>query len=356
MNLNVDIIASSAALCDLSSRVTITQDVISKEGYCLAVRTLGTNEKYSKLESADGSFHVIEAGMTLVGALGSREALKGFRGHTPASIQVGDRLHLLNMGGILGLCTAEHPSFGHPVEVEVLGAVVDPKSKDKAQATIQHYGLTPVLSLPDSAPIITICGTAMDTGKTMASAALIAGLSEAGFRVAAAKLTGAALLRDVGAMRAHGAVEVGTFAECGFLSSTGRNIVPYAKAVLAKLNDAQPDVIVIELGDGFIGPYGVDEFLLDRELAGFTAATIVTATDLAGAWAAAKLFAERYRRPIAAMTGPVTDNAVGSDYIFGSLGIRAHNAIQDAAGLTGSALAALAVKQQLILAKQQRVA
>jgi hypothetical protein len=349
---NVDLIASSAALCGLDHNVVLTDEIVAKEGYCLAVKALASNEKYSSVEAADGSFHNIEAGTVLVGTLGSREALKGFRGHTPRSIQVGDVLNILNMGGIIGVCTAHHPTFGKSVEVEVLGAVVDPESS--SQACITRYALTPLISLQDSAPIITICGTAMDTGKTQASTAVVEGLAKAGFRVAAAKLTGAALQRDVRRMKEHGAVEVATFSECGFVSSTGKNIVPYAKSVLAKLNEAEPDVIVVELGDGFIGPYGVDEFLLDRELTALTRATLVAASDLAGAWAATKLFSERYRRPITAMVGPVTDNAVGTDYIKKTFGIKAHNALSDPEGVAGAVLGALATgvplrpKRQLV--------
>ncbi|MFV1979767.1 MAG: hypothetical protein ACC655_01320 [Rhodothermia bacterium] len=355
-SFEIDVVASSTAPCNLGTRVSLTDQIVAKEGFCLAVRALAGNDKYNIVETSKGGFCKIEPGMTVVGTLGSREALKGFRGHTPASIAVGDVLHLLNMGGILGLCTAGHPSKGDPIPVEVIGAVIDTTSPDLGPANIQQYALTPRISLTKSAPIITVCGTAMDTGKTKAATEIVAGLTKAGFRVAAAKLTGAALLRDVRDMQTHGAIEVATFSECGFVSSTGQQIVPHSKAVLAKLNEAQPDVIVVELGDGFIGPYGVDDFLLDRELTGITGATVVAATDLAGAWAATRLFSERYRRKITAMTGPVTDNAVGSEYISGSLGVRAHNALKDSAGLTAAVLGALASKQQQMAAKQQLVA
>lgn len=336
--LNVNLIASSAAGCKLSTDVALSDHIVAKEGFCVAVQALGTNPLYNKVEAADGAFHAIEEGVRFVGVLGSREALKGFRGHTPTAVAPGDTLHLLNMGGILGLCTAEHPELGHPIKVKVLGAVADPGTENGQPLSIQSEALNPLLNLPQSAPIIAVCGTAMDTGKTVASAELVKGLTSAGFKVAAAKLTGAALLRDVRRMKDHGATAVGTFAECGLVSSTGRPIVPYAKAVLGRLNEAEPDLIVVELGDGFIGPYGVDQFLLDRELARHTAATVVTATDLAGAWAAVKLYSERYRRPITAFAGPVTDNAVGTDYIRKSLGVPAYNAKTDGDKLTAAVL------------------
>jgi hypothetical protein len=41
-----------------------------------------------------------------------------------------------------------------------------------------------------------------------------------------------------------------------------------------------------------------------------------------------------YRLPITAITGPATDNEVGQVYITAQLGLAAHNALRDAAGLT----------------------
>ncbi|WP_243663938.1 hypothetical protein [Rhodothermus marinus] len=92
-------------------------------------------------------------------------------------------------------------------------------------------------------------------------------------------------------------------------------------------------MIVVELGDGFIGYYGVDELLLDKELQRFTRAHVVAATDLAGAWAADQLFRTRYHAQITVITGPVTDNAVGKRYIQHAMGIPALNARQDAEAL-----------------------
>lgn len=176
----------------------------------------------------------------------------------------------------------------------------------------------------------------MDTGKTRAAAAIIEGLVELGYRVAAAKLTGAALLRDIRAMEANGAVAVASFADAGIVSSARKsNIVPAAKSVLRALNKANPDVIVVELGAGILGHYGVEQFLLDDEIPGFVSAHVVAATDLAGAWAIAHLFETRYHQTISTFVGPVTDNGVGSDYIQQTLGTAAYNAMQDPTGLAG---------------------
>jgi nicotinamide mononucleotide (NMN) deamidase PncC len=46
--------------------------------------------------------------------------------------------------------------------------------------------------------------------------------------------------------------------------------------------------------------------------------------------------------PVTAITGPATDNEVGQVYITGALGLPAHNARRDAAGLVTTVRAAMA--------------
>jgi len=53
-------------------------------------------------------------------------------------------------------------------------------------------------------------------------------------------------------------------------------------------------------------------------------------------WGAHQLFAGHYQLAITCFTGPATDNQVGRDYIIGQLGVPAHNALRDAAGLLGT--------------------
>jgi hypothetical protein len=193
-----------------------------------------------------------------------------------------------------------------------------------------------------------ISGTAMDTGKTLAACRLVEGLTARGLRVAAAKLTGAALMRDVRTMRAHGAAACATFTDAGVISSVGEDMRPLAKGLIRHLarggdaGAAPPDVLVLEMGDGLLGPYGVDALMRDADLQRHAAAHVVAATDLAGAWAAQRLFAERYAAAITAVTGPVTDHEVGRGYLQRELGLAAFNARSQAEALTAAVAARVA--------------
>jgi hypothetical protein len=335
-HLQPDKIASSTAPCELPpARVALSDYVVAEEGYCLAVRALADKETYNEVECTDGSFRCIRKGDVLVGVLGERQALKGYSGRVPRTIHTGDTLNVLNLGGIIGRCTSHLPELGEALPVEVLGAVLSENEDRRCHARIQDHAVEPAYTLADSAPLVVVSGTAMDTGKTSAACQIIEGLTEGrGLDVAAAKLTGAALQRDVRRMREHGASACATFTDAGIVASTNKKMGPHAKGLIEHLNAGDPDLIVLEMGDGFIGYYGVDELLRDKELQRFTRAHVVTATDLAGAWAADETFHERYRSSITVMTGPITDNAVGRQYIQNELGVPAVNALQDGETLT----------------------
>ena len=331
---DVDKIASSAALCQLSSPVTVSPYVVAQHGYAVAVKALEEKPHYNQVECIDGVFRTIRKGDIIVGTLGERQALKGYSGKIPRHVEAGDWLNVLNLGGIIGKSMSETPELGPALRVEVLGAVMVQRNDQWVHARIQDGALEHAESIPDSAPLVIVSGTAMDTGKTLAATRLVQGLTEKGLDVAAAKLTGASLMRDVQKMREHGAMAAATFTDAGVVCSTEGDMAPVAKGILQHLNDENPDAIVLEMGDGFVGYYGVDDLLLDREIQNHTKAHVVAATDLAGAWAAEQMFTNRYRAPITAITGPVTDNDVGCRYIENRLGIAGINARQSPNRLT----------------------
>ncbi len=336
-----DHIASCAAQCRLTPAVHLSPYIVAEEGYCRAVRALEDKTRYNQIETTGGTCETIRAGDVLVGVLGERRALKGYSGHVARALKPGDELHVLNLGGILGRCTSDHPDLGPALRTQVLGAAMVERGGQWRHARIQDGAVEPAATLSDSAPLVVVSGSSMHTGKTFAACRIIEGLTERGLNVAATKLTGASLMRDLRRMEEHGARATVSFVDAGVVSSIGKDMTPLAKGLIAHLNASAPDVIVVELGDGFIGPYGVDALLHDKELQRFAKAHVVAATDLAGAWAADNLFRDTFRLPIAAMTGPVTDNAVGRKYIQNTLGVPALNACQDPAALADCVARAL---------------
>ena len=93
-------------------------------GDVVAVRALSESVTYGNLELPSGRLAKVNSGDVLLGVLGERRALKGFVGVVPESVAAGDRLHLLNMGGVIGECKGHHSSLSDAIAVEgIEGAI-----------------------------------------------------------------------------------------------------------------------------------------------------------------------------------------------------------------------------------------
>lgn len=331
MKIRLDKIGSSTARLNLPREVEITPHVEAKEGNVLAVRALMEKSVYDRLELTTGRMAKINRGDVIAGTLGYRRALKGFVGTIPDSIHAGDTIHVLNLGGVLGVCIGKNPDVGSPLEVEVLGSVL----LDGKPANISSNALAPREDLPECPPLVVVAGTCMSAGKTGAASELVKRFAQSGVRVAAAKLSGVAALRDTLDMEDHGAFATLSFLDCG-LPSTARvkDLAPYARAILAELAALQPGVIVLELGDGILGDYHVGTFFEHEDLVRATKAVVMCANDLVAAWGAQKLM-EQWKIPITVVSGPVTDNQTGTDYISRELKLPAANAKTDGRTLFG---------------------
>jgi hypothetical protein len=331
MRVTLDKIASSTARLELPREVDVSPHVVPKEGNVLAVRALMEKSVYDRLELVSGRMAKINKGDVMAGTLGYRRALKGFVGTIPDSIHVGDTIHVLNLGGVLGLCIGKNPDVGSPLEVEVLGAVM----RDGVCANIGQNALAPRADLPECPPLVVVAGTCMSAGKTAAASEIVKRFAHGGHRVAAAKLSGVACLKDTLDMEDHGAIATLSFLDCGLPSTANvADLAPYARAILSELAKANPDVIVLELGDGILGDYRVGTFFEHPDLVRATRAVVLCANDLVAAWGAQKLM-EQWKIPIAVVSGPVTDNQTGTEYIARELKLPAANAKSDGRALFG---------------------
>ncbi len=346
--LRLDRIASSTKNTRLAPDVIVGDDIVSSEGYVLAVRILEDKSTYNTVEDLAGRMVSLRAGDVLAGTLGSRRALRGYAGEVPAALAAGDLINVLNLGGILGRCTSSNPDIGPPFTAEVLGAVLAfPDLGDRVgrPATIADGAVPPADRLDCPVPVVYVAGTCMNAGKTVAATELVRGLTRGGLRVAACKLTGVSLMRDTLSMLDAGAVTALTFNDAGAASTHAGMTVPVARGLLNRITKdrvGRPDVIVAELGDGILGEYGVQDILLAPDLMGVAAAHVMAAPDPVGCWGAYQLYSGHYKLPVTCFTGPATDNQVGRDYVEAHLRLPAHNAFRDAAGLVGTVQRALA--------------
>ena len=325
--IDADKIGSATSPLALSKTVAVTGNVSQpRAGDVVAVRALTDSATYNMLELPTGRLAKINPGDLLLGVLGRRRALKGFVGDVPPSLNAGDQLHLLNMGGVIGLCTGHHSSLGDAIKVEVIGAVCDEEGR---ALNIADAALPLRSTLGATAPLVMIAGTCMNSGKTYAATELIKQATRCGMRIAAAKLSGVACLRDTLNMADHGAIATASFLDCGLPSTVGvDDLAPVAKAIIARLNESAPDLIVLELGDGILGGYSVESIFADAELRAATAAIVFCASDYVGAWGGMELFRRRGLE-VSVVAGSVTDSQMGQDYIEREFGVPSANARRD---------------------------
>ena len=322
--IEVDKIGSATSPLGLQKTVAIVDVAESpRAGDVIVVRALTDSATYNMLELPTGRLAKINPGDLLLGVLGQRRALKGFVGNVPLRVYMGDELHLLNMGGVIGCCTGHHSSLGDAIKVEVIGLGCDENGR---VINIGDAALPMLDSLGECAPLVMIAGTSMNSGKTLAATELIKQATRAGLRVAAGKLSGVACLRDTLNMGDHGAIATASFLDCGLPSTVDAgDLAPVAKAIIARLNESEPDLIVIEMGDGVLGGYSVESVFDDAELREATAANVFCAADYVGAWGGIELLARRGIR-VDLIAGSVTDSQMGQDYIEREFGIPAANA------------------------------
>jgi hypothetical protein len=329
--VEADKIGSAATLLSLPKTIAVVGSKPDpKAGDVVVVRALTDSATYNQLELPSGRMAKINPGDVFVGVLGRRRALKGFVGDVPASISAGDHLHLLNMGGVIGVCSGHHSSLSDAIKVEVIGLACDEQGRVR---NIADVALPPCSTLGQTAPLVLVAGTCMNSGKTYAATELIKQATRAGMKVAAAKLSGVACLRDTLNMADHGAVATASFLDCGLPSTVDAgDLSPVAKAIIAKLNEVAPDMIVIELGDGILGGYSVDSVFDDEQLRRASAAIVFCASDYVGAWGGIQLFRQRGIQ-VDVVAGSVTDSKMGEDYIESEFGVPAGNARRDGARL-----------------------
>lgn len=329
MKVQLDKIGSVTLHADLAREVELSDWMEPKEGNVVVVKALQEKSVYDQIELVNGRMAKMSKDDVIAGALGRRRALHGFVGDLPDSIKVGDKVHVLNLGGVIGVCLSGSPVVGKPLLCEVMGSVV---RNDKI-VSISRELPPPPEKLPD-VPLILVEGTCMSSGKTAAAATICGKLNQRGYRVNGAKLTGVACLRDTLNMEDHGAARTMSFLDMGLPSTVGvKNIAGIARTLLAELASDKPDVIVAELGDGIIGYYGVNEILKDKEILAHAKAHVMCANDLVGAWGAVELM-KSWGIEIDVLAGPATDNEVGEGYAMKELRIPAANARHDANKLT----------------------
>lgn len=324
--ITLDKIGSVNKNLNLKSKEELTDKLSCKMGTVLAAEVLEDKSIYNELELVTGRMSKIKKGDIIAVALGSRMALKGFAGKLPTELEVGDRIHLLNFGGVAGVCTSANiQEVGEPLRIRVLGGIA---RKGELLNISQAALFKPLDIMKNDIPLIITTGTSMDSGKTTVAAEMIKTLTRMGMKLSGAKLTGVGAQRDTYKMMDYGVSKAVSFVDCGITSTANMpddQMVAVAKGALEYLAKDSPDAIIVEFGDGLMGKYGVDPILHDPQIQANVRLHVGCARDPVGAVGLADA-CKKLGLPIDIIAGPVTDNAVGKDIIEEYIGCLTYNA------------------------------
>jgi len=352
----VDKIASVTQACGLSHEIRIAPEIPCEEGLVLVVEVLNNKANYNTLELISGRMAKVVRGDIVVGALGHRKALFGYSGHIPPTLNPGDIVQMLNIGGVLGICDSATQDKGKPFDCKVLGTVLTfPYLGERigVPAKVGYKALDYDAALnARGVPVVALAGTCMEAGKTAAASAIIARMRHRGLVVDAFKATGVSLRRDIMAFEDSGARRTMLFTDLGVVTTTERSGPALTRTMLSEMAAGQPDAIVFELGDGLLGTYGVESILHQPDIKSALTAVVLSANDPVAAWGGVKLLRERFGIEPCVVTGPATDNLVGVEIIREQMHVEAFNAISHPADLGDHIIASLGLRN----ARQSKVA
>jgi hypothetical protein len=225
------------------------------------------------VELPNGRMIEAAASDLVVGALGKRYATLDATGDWER-IGPDGRLQALTEGGLFGKCLSRSPYIRPLMTLTYRGHVL----RDGAKARMQDYVVL-AEGRAFATPVVLLIGSSMSAGKTTTAKIVIRLLKASGYRVVAAKLTGAGRYHDVLTMGDAGADAVFDFVDAG-LPSTVCDPEDYRRALrplLSRMEVVAADVAVIEVGASPLEPYNGASAI--KEIGPSVRVTILCASD-----------------------------------------------------------------------------
>ncbi len=248
------------------------------------------------------------------GVFGNRYATDQFEGYVEP---FGKNFHILGIGGVFGIVRSQNARMPEPPTVmQLLGYAARP---DGSRLSMLDYGLPRTKIQLNGGPrcrTILVVGSSMNSGKTTTAAYTVLGLTRAGHKVCAAKVTGTACAKDPGIFVDAGAHSVLDFSDCGwpstYLTSLTDLLDIYARMRAAMLRE-QPDFIVLEVADG-IWQRETDLLLTSSEFCATIEAVIFTGADSVSAESGVRRLRDLGYR-VAAVSGLVSSSTLGMNEV-----------------------------------------
>lgn len=209
------------------------------------VVSLGQHRRIENVHGRRGDLYV---GDEIIVAYGNRYAPDQFEAYVPDDL---GPCHLVAGGGVAARASSRHAAIKPATRIDVIGALMQ---ADGRALNLADFAITgPARARPPK--VIAVVGSSMNAGKTTTVAGIVHGLTRAGFRVGAAKLTGTGSGGDLWSMRDAGAGLAVDFTDAGHASTFGvaaDELGRVAQSLLSRLAESGMEIAVVEIADGLL--------------------------------------------------------------------------------------------------------
>jgi hypothetical protein len=255
------------------------------------------------IERPDGRKARLFAGDEIVVAYGARYATDAYEAVVPDDFGPCD---LVAAGGMAGRVVGAYSGFAAPTRIVPIGQLA---GRDGRGLTVRDGA--PIVASPVPPPVhppvVAVVGTSMNAGKTTSAASLVRGMTRAGRRVAAAKVTGTGAGNDRWHLIDAGGAPVLDFTDAGFPSThlvSPDDLVATYFGLLSAVSAAEPDMVVIEIADG-VAHIETARLLAEPAVRATLSGVLFAAGDALGALSGVNLLRSWHLR-VTAVTGMVT--------------------------------------------------
>ena len=233
---------------DHKDAVSLTTDFGSTNPGDLILGRVMTIGQHGGIQLTSGRRSELFTGDLVVLPCAARYAPDQFEGIAEIDPKGAD---MLAGGGCLGKMRAKNELKRLPTQILPIGRLTNSAGK---AVNVADYAL-PATTQPSTIPVIAVFGTAMNSGKTLATARLGYGLRQTGLRVATIKATGTGSFGDFNEYQDTGVHYIADFTDAG-LATTYMVPLPQIKngieRLLADAERHKCDVVIMEVADGLL--------------------------------------------------------------------------------------------------------
>jgi len=316
-NLKNSKIAYSARNVTLESIASLLHgdDVIPNSGDMVLARVTKIGQQ-SELELASGRHSVLFVDDEIIVCYGNCHAADQYDAEVPTDLESCD---LVATGGIASLINHRHAHARPSTTLQPLGLLAD---SHQHRINSKDAALPKVVSLFSRPYTVAVVGTSMHAGKTTVAANMIRGLTNAGYTVGAAKITGTASGSDTWLMIDAGARIALDMTDAGFPSTylaSPEQVDGIVETLMTHLCVARVDAIVIEVGDSLF--QRETAAMLDSKVFAKTVDGIILATaDAMSAVSGVESLVSK-KLPIIALGGHLIDSPLAALETVNAIGL-----------------------------------